>query len=219
MDIYVYLDESGSIHKNSNTAFFAVGGYYTFSLTKNKITSLYKRLNKQIKDKHHYELYKELKSYHYNNQEKIKIFKEIQNVDNFHGCAKIFFKKAMHKSIITSNLFFNYAVKVLFQDCIIPHLKNIANLNFIVSIDNRNIKISELNNLENYLNKELPKYHFKITYYNSATNFGIQLADLIVNTLYNSYKDIKIVEKVLPTLKYKKFNLSLFPSSKTLVNH
>ena len=28
MKIYVYLDESGSIHKNSNTKYFAVGGYF-----------------------------------------------------------------------------------------------------------------------------------------------------------------------------------------------
>lgn len=45
MRVYVYLDESGSIHKNSNTKYFAVGGYFVFLSDKNKITSLYKKIN------------------------------------------------------------------------------------------------------------------------------------------------------------------------------
>ena len=39
MKIYVYLDESGSIHKNSNTKYFAVGGYIVFDKDKNKVIS------------------------------------------------------------------------------------------------------------------------------------------------------------------------------------
>ena len=30
MKVYVYIDESGSIHRNSKTRYFAVGGYFTF---------------------------------------------------------------------------------------------------------------------------------------------------------------------------------------------
>lgn len=33
MNVYVYLDESGSIHKNSKTRYFAVGGYLWKYLT------------------------------------------------------------------------------------------------------------------------------------------------------------------------------------------
>ena len=46
----------------------------------------------------------------------------------------------------------------------------------------------------------------------SRTNYGIQLADLIVNTFYNTYKDKNIVIKVLPIINNTKFRLSLFPS-------
>ncbi len=104
--------------------------------------------------------------------------------------------------------FFNYAVKVLIQDCILPELnlqENDESIEFIISIDNRNIRVGELNNLETYLKTEFCIYDddFKITYYDSKTNYGIQLADLTVNTFYNSYKDRKIVEKVLPYLKSK----------------
>lgn len=68
-------------------------------------------------------------------------------------------------------------------------------IEFIISIDNRNIRVGELNNLETYLKTEFCIYDddFKITYYDSKTNYGVQLADLTVNTFYNSYKNISLV--------------------------
>ena len=216
MKIYVYLDESGSIHKNSKTKFFAVGGYFAFEKDRNKVTSLYKKLNKEIKDNRNIPLDKEIKSYDMSDGEKIKIFEEIQDIDTFYGCGEVFEKSLMKKEIVESNIFFNYAVKLLFKDCILP-LLNLSQINdnieFIVSIDNRNIRVGELNNLETYLKTEfcIENFDFKITYYDSATNFGIQLADLTINTFYNSYKDRNIVKKVLPILKGKNFRISFFP--------
>ena len=122
----------------------------------------------------------------------------------------------MRKEIEDSNIFFNYAVKVLIQDCILPVL-NLQEINepieFIISIDNRNIRVGELNNLETYLKTEFCIYDddFKITYYDSKTNYAIQLADLTVNTFYNYYKDISIVKKLIEELKLKNFRVSLFP--------
>ena len=129
---------------------------------------------------------------------------------------KVFDKQAMKKEIVDSNIFFNYAVKVLINDCILPTL-NLQNLNepieFIISIDNRNIRVGELNNLETYLKTEFCMFDddFKIKYYDSKTNYGIQLADLIVNTFYNKYKDITIVENLIKELKPKNFRVSIFP--------
>ncbi len=220
MNIYVYLDESGSIHKNSKTKYFAVGGYFTFLKDKNKITSLYKKINKNIKVKKYITLDKEIKSYDMSDDEKNEIFSKIQDIDTFYGCVKIFEKSSMRKEIVESNIFFNYAVKLLFKDCIIP-LLNLNQVNgdieFIVSVDNRNIRVGDLNNLEKYLKTEfcLQNFDFKITYYDSSTNFGIQLADLIVNTFYNLYKNKNIVKNVVPYLKNKNFRISLFPGYKT----
>lgn len=219
MKIYLYLDESGSIHKNSNTKYFAVGGYFIFKEDKNKVISLYRKINKNIKDSRGIPLDKEIKSYDMNNVEKRDIFSSIQDVDTFYGCAKIFEKKAMKKEIIESNIFFNYAVKLLLTDCIIPliDINQIKDdIEFIVSIDNRNIRIGELNNLETYLKTEfcLESLNFKITYYDSRSNYGIQMADLIVNTFYNAFKNKKIVKEVLPILKEKNFRVSVFPGYK-----
>ena len=216
MKIYVYLDESGSIHRNSKTRYFAVGGYFSLEPDRIKIKAKYKKENLKLKRKKNLKLDIEIKSYDMSEDEKIDIFNIIQDINSFQGCVKIFDKHKMKKEIIDSNIFFNYAVKVLIKDCIIPAL-NLQNINesieFIVSIDNRNIRIGELNNLETYLKTEFCLYNddFKITYYDSKTNYGIQLADLIVNTFYNKYKDIKIVENLIKELKPKNFSVSLFP--------
>ncbi len=215
MKIYVYID-GGSIHKNSHTDYFAVGGYFALEQDKVKITSKYKKINLQLKKSKKLPLNSEIKSYDMSKEEKIYILNKIQDIDTFHGCAKIFNKILMKKAIINSDIFFNYAVKILFLDCIIPILNLVQEkeqIQFIVSIDNRNIRIGDLNNLETYLKTEfcLQNYDFKVTYYDSKSNYGIQLADLIVNTFYNQYKDITIVDSVIDILKQKNFRANIFP--------
>jgi len=206
----------GSIHKNSKTRYFAVGGYFSYEEDRMRIQAKYKKENLKLKKEKKLELDTEIKSYDMSEEEKIKIFNKIQDIETFHGCVKVFDKKYMKKEIVDSNIFFNYAVKVLIQDCILPELnlqENDEPIEFIISIDNRNIRVGELNNLETYLKTEFCIYDddFKITYYDSKTNYGIQLADLTVNTFYNSYKNIKLVENVIKELKPKNFRVSLFP--------
>ena len=206
----------GSIQKNSKTRYFAVGGYFSYEEDTIKIKAKYKKENLKLKKEKKLDLDSEIKSYDMTEDEKIKIFNKIQDIETFHGCVKVFDKKYMRKEIVDSNIFFNYAVKVLIQDCILPELnlqENDEPIEFIISIDNRNIRVGELNNLETYLKTEFCIYDddFKITYYDSKTNYGIQLADLTVNTFYNSYKNIKLVENVIRELKPKNFRVSLFP--------
>ena len=215
--MYIWM-KVGSIHKNSKTRYFAVGWYFCFEEDKIKIKSKYKKENFKLKKAKELALDVEIKSYDMTEEEKIQIFSKIQDIETFHGCVKVFDKKYMRKEIVDSNIFFNYAVKVLIQDCILPVLnlqENDEPIEFIINIDNRNIRVGELNNLETYLKTEFCIYDddFEITYYDSKTNYGIQLADLTVNTFYNSYKDISIVENLIKELKPKNFRVSLFPRS------
>lgn len=214
MVVFVYLDESGSIHKNSRSKFFAVGGYFTLEKDKLKILSEYKKINKNMKINKNLPLNTEIKAIQMESYEKINIFKNIQDISTFYGFSKVFDKEKMHKEIVTSNLFYNYAVKLVFKDCIIPLLSNInEEITFIVSCDNRTIKVGDINNLENYLNIEFldTSYSFLVKYYDSQSNYGIQMADLIVNTFYNYFKDYNFIEDVLKSIKFSKFRLSLFP--------
>ena len=97
MKVYVYIDESGKVHKNSKTRYFAVGGYLTFFEGKNKIISLYKKCNKSIKDKRNIDLKKEIKSYDMTDAEKVHIFSKVEEVKDFCGVIKVFDKKIMPK--------------------------------------------------------------------------------------------------------------------------
>lgn len=185
-------------------------------MDKNKITSTYKRINKIVKENRNIRIEKELKSIHMKPADKILFFENIQTIPHFYGCSKVFSKEGMKKEIVESNVFFNYAVKVLFQDCILPILplkKFTEPIHFILSVDNRNIRVGDLKNLENYLKTEfcLEKLNFQVTYYDSTSHYGIQLADLIVNTFYNYFKDRNLIKSVLQMLDLKKFRVSLFP--------
>ena len=218
MRLYVYLDESGSIHKNSNTKYFAVGGYFTIEKYRLKITSLYKKINKLVKDERKIKIDKEIKSYDYLTKEKQLIFSSMENIPGFYGFSKVFDKEKMQKGIVDSNIFYNYAVKLIFSDIIFPLLKNYTDEQIEIKLlcDNRNVRVGDLKNLENYLNTEfcLNNYVFSVSYYDSKTNFGIQLADLIVNTFYNYYANYKRVSTVIKGLNKSKYRVSLFPGRK-----
>lgn len=157
-------------------------------------------------------LSEELKSRNMSADEKIELITKIQKIDDFLGCAIVFDKSHMRKQIEESNIFFNYGVKLLFKDTILPLLPE-ESYEFILSIDNRNISVGELNGLEVFLNTEFCyfDYKFSITYYDSASHYGIQLADLIVNTMYMRSKDRNLVESVLNVLDTSKFILNIFP--------
>lgn len=218
MRLYVYLDESGSIHKNSNTKYFAVDGYFTFEKYRLKITSLYKKINKLVKDERKIKIDKEIKSYDYLTKEKQLIFSSMENIPGFYGFSKVFDKEKMQKGIVDSNIFYNYAVKLIFSDIIFPLLKSYTDEQIEIKLlcDNRNVRVGDLKNLENYLNTEfcLNNYIFNVSYYDSKTNFGIQLADLIVNTFYNYYANYKRVSTVIKGLNKSKYRVSLFPGRK-----
>ncbi|MBE6157139.1 MAG: DUF3800 domain-containing protein [Firmicutes bacterium] len=222
MKVFIYLDESGSIHKNSKTRYFAIGGYFTFEEEKIKIIAKYKRFNYELKKKYNINLNKEIKSYNMTQLEKIEIFSKVQSINSFNGCVKVFDKIRMQKEILHSNIFFNYGVKLLILDCIIPLLdKDFDECEFYLNVDNRNVGVGNLKNLENYLSTEfiLNNYKFKVTYFDSRTNYGIQLADLIVNTFYNYYKDKSIIREVIPHLDTKKFKVSSFPKSFKIIDN
>lgn len=217
LNINVYIDESGSIHKNSKTLFFAVGGYFVFNDKKDKVVSFYKKINRDIKISKNILLTKEMKSYDYSISEKINIIEKIQDIDSFCAVSMVFLKEKMNKQIIESNIFFNYAVRLLFQETIIPIVKKKdVVINFIVSVDNRNIRVGDLNNLENYLNTEFcnDEYYFKVTYYDSKYNYGIQLADLMVNSFYNYFKNFDYIKNVFVKFKKKNYRICVFPFHK-----
>ena len=216
MKVYIYLDESGHIHKNAHTQYFAIGGYVVCEKDDAKIKRKYRKVNLRIKKEQNLPLDYELKGNNMKNDDKIKFFNAVQDIDTFCGIGIVFDKYQMFKDIFDENVFFNYGVKILFDDIIFP-LFDMASMdepiNFIINIDNRNIKVKNLEDLEKYLNTHfiLENCKFSVTYNDSKSSYGIQLADLVVNTVYMRKKDRNFVLDVLKTWKVDNFSLTQFP--------
>ena len=87
----------GSIHKNSKTRYFAVGGYFSYEEDRIKIKAKYKKENLKLKKEKNLDLDTEIKSYDMTEEEKIKIFNKIQDIETFNGCVKVFDKRYMIK--------------------------------------------------------------------------------------------------------------------------
>ncbi len=213
MKIYLYLDESGLIHKNSNINYFVVGGYYTNDLYKNKILSKYRKLNYEIKLRKRSKLDKELKSHKISVLDKIKIFNTMNSFKYFNICTKVYDKTAMSKKISEGALFYNYAVKLLLIDELLPYIKH-KDVIFYLNIDNRNLSKTDEKNLEFYLNRELKEFRFIVKYFDSRKNYGIQLADIIVNTYYHYFENYKYVKKIIKNVDVSNVKISLFPYKK-----
>lgn len=219
MKIFIYLDESGSIHKNSSMKYFAVGGYFILESEKEELINSYKNIDLDTKARRHINVSKEIKAKDMYALDKIKIFKMAEEFETFYGIAKVFDKTKMRKEIIESNIFYNYAVRLIFEDCILPMLKKeYKSIEFILSLDERNLKIKDLSNLEIYLKMEFSRndFDFKVTYYDSKSNYGIQMADLVVNTFYNYFKGASFIDGVFSQLLLKKYRVSLFPGGKLI---
>ena len=192
-----------------------IGGYFTFGDENqvHRIINRYKKINKRQKSNRGMALTAELKTRDMNISEKLDILRKIQILDNFYGCAIQFNKSDMTKTIEKSNIFFNFGVKTLFSDVILPLLPDNESYDFILSIDNRNIGVGDLKDLEKYLNTEYcyNPYTFKVKYYDSATHYGIQLADFIANTMYMRSKNRNSVNALLTEIDAAKFRLKIFP--------
>ena len=75
--MYIQM-KAGSIHKNSKTRYFAVGGYFSYEEDKLKIKAKYKKENLNLKKLKNIGLDSEIKSYDMSETEKIKIFNRIK---------------------------------------------------------------------------------------------------------------------------------------------
>lgn len=215
--IMVYLDESGNIHKNSRNRYYAIGGFCCDKEALQKIKSSYKRANKKIKEAYAMNPDDELKACKMDETQKIALFDVLQQNIGFHGIGIVFDKKNLCKAIEGENIFYNYGVKVLFDDVILPLIdESNEEIIFHVFCDNRSVKSCELKDLQSYLSTcfVFKNFSFTVEYRNSAHEYSIQIADLIANTAFMSQEHREMVENVLQTLDKKFFSIAYFPDRK-----
>ena len=200
-NLYLILDESGNLHKNSRDRYFIIGGYLTNNALKAR--QLFKKELSTYKINNNLGNTTEVKGSMIKNYDKRGILLSISNKmskNNFYIPVFIVIdKNNLEKPIEKVNILYNYFIKLLVTRLATLNLIN-NQANLIIKLDNKTIKVGSINTLEEYLQGEF--------YFNSAKNFEIQLADFICNYYWRCYEK----ESIKATnIKFMKIEILYFP--------
>lgn len=186
---YLFLDESGNLHKNSPDRFFVIGGIFTNNYT--DIKKSYVEINKELKEKLNMDFETELKGAYLNMEEKMDIVVKLGQMKGMYIVGIIVDKQKIGIEIERIHLYYNYIIRKLLDYLIkIKLIKIGKDDDLYLNIDKSSMKIEDINSLQNYLRTHFnieKKYPFEITvaYWDSKKNYMVQVADIMVNTMWN----------------------------------
>ena len=212
-NLYLILDESGNLHKNSRDRYFIIGGYLTNNALKAR--QLFKKELSTYKSNNNLNSISEIKGSMIKNSNKKTMLLSISNKmlkNNFYIPVFIVIdKNNLEKPIENVNILYNYFIKLLVKRLATLNLIT-SQANLIIKLDNKTIKVGSINTLEEYLQGE---FYFdtkinldKVYYIDSANNFEIQLADFICNYYWRCYEreNTQIIN-----IKFMKVEILYFP--------
>lgn len=186
---YLFLDESGNLHKNSPDRFFVIGGIFTNNYT--DIKKSYVEINKELKEKLNMDFETELKGAYLNMEEKMDIVVKLGQMKGMYIVGIIVDKQKIGIEIERIHLYYNYIIRKLLDYLIkIKLIKIGKDDDLYLNIDKSSMKIEDINSLQNYLRTHFnieKNYPFEITvaYWDSKKNYMVQVADIMVNTMWN----------------------------------
>ena len=221
---YLYIDESGSL----TSEFAFIHPNFVMCVVRVKdITNLRKLLKRFI-----YENYQEIKEIDENN----KIFNHGDFVEIKGSSLNSKLKKRLAHFLCNGNILeiyyihvFNEEVKQHFYDD--PTLiynyvlylmlnKNLENKNlpyddYLIDVDDRNLKHISVNSLEDYLNIELKLKKrlirsINIEYYDSKDNLMVQVRDFFSNLYFSYLKNHDLYNDLITNLKEKGYIKDIF---------
>ena len=212
-NLYLILDESGNLHKNSKDRYFIIGGYLTNNALKAR--QLFKKELSTYKINNNLNNMVEVKGSMIKNYDKRTILLSMSNKmskNNFYIPVFIVIDKHnLEKPIENVNILYNYFIKLLVIRLATLNLIN-DQANLIIKLDNKTIKVGSINTLEEYLQGE---FYFdskinlnKVYYIDSAKNFEIQLADFICNYYWRCYEKENIK---IENINFMKIEILYFP--------
>ena len=186
---YLFLDESGNLHKNSTDRYFVIGGVYTDNYT--DIKKSYVEINRELKEKINMDFNLELKASYLNMEEKMDIVVKLQEMDGMYIVGIIVDKERLGIKIDQIHLYYNYVIRKLTDYLIQCRLiKKDKGQKLHINIDTTSMKKEEIDSLEMYLKtvynieKRYP-FDINVTYWDSRKNYMVQVADIMANTLWN----------------------------------
>lgn len=186
---YLFLDESGNIHKNSSDRFFVIGGIYTNNYT--DIKKSYVEINKELKEKLNMDFETELKANYLNMEEKMDIVIKLQEMDGMYIVGIIVDKDRIGIEIDETHLYYNYVIRKLVDFMIAKRMiKTGSGEQLQINVDRTSMKIEDINSLEMYLKthyniEKAMRFKLDVSYWDSRKNYMVQIADIMCNTIWN----------------------------------
>ncbi len=183
--LYLYIDESGNTGYKINEPYFIICALILNREQSRFIKNIVKRITREISS------YREIKELHSNEMsfdEKVMAFNYIKVAD-FNISYLVIDKNNINKNFFNKkNIYFNYMIYLMLENVFKYYLES----EIYIRIDNRNIKITAQDSLEEYLNIELIKngLHDKnihVRYDDSEKNRYLQIVDLLANALFSKF--------------------------------
>ena len=108
---YLFLDESGNLHKNSPDKYFVIGGVFTNNYT--DIKKSYVEINHDLKEKLNMDFDTELKAAYLNMEEKMDIVVKLQKMNGMYIVGIVVNKEKIGIEIDEIHLYYNYIIRKL----------------------------------------------------------------------------------------------------------
>lgn len=186
---YLFLDESGNLHKNSPDRYFVIGGIFTNNY--DDIKKSYVEINRELKEKLNMDFDTELKAAYLNMEEKMDIVVKLQQMNGMYIVGVIVDKEKIGVKIEEIHLYYNYIIGKLLDYLVkIGLIKTNEKDYLFINIDKSSMKIEDINSLEMYLKihfniERKMKFELNVAYWDSSKNYMIQVADIMCNTIWN----------------------------------
>lgn len=186
---YLFLDESGNLHKNSPDRYFVIGGIYTSNYA--DIKKSYVEINHELKEKLNMDFETELKAAYLNMEEKMDIVIKLQEMNGMYIVGIIVDKQKIGVEIDEIHLYYNYIIRKLLDYLIkIGLIRTQKDEELYLNIDKSSMKLEDINSLENYLKTHFNierrlKLKINVSYWDSKKNYMVQVADIMCNTIWN----------------------------------
>lgn len=210
--LQIYIDESGSMGLEINRPYFIICALILENSQMKPIKNVVKRISEEIFYK------RELKELHANDmsfEEKVMAFNYIKELD-FYISYLIINKDNINQHFFQNkDIYFNYMIYLLLEKL----FKKPDILHIYITIDNRNLKVTSVDSLQDYLNIELIKNdsydkNIHVKYDDSENNRYLQIVDILANTVFAKYNFNKtyfydqVSDKILHNVFYpEKFDM------------
>jgi hypothetical protein len=182
----IYIDESGLLGVKSRDKYFVLAALVCHTkIADKKLKQLGKNIYKKYLAPNNLQ---EIHATHTSFPVKQKVLNTIARIEDITIYYLIVEQKKIHKSLILyPNICYNYLIGLLLEDIILKCKDNVD-----IILDNHSTKVGSLNSLHEYLKIKAftewrYNYNFTSIFMDSHKVWGIQMVDVIANSIFTHY--------------------------------